>query len=57
MDIKQLTAVINTFVIDKGWYAESSTYPQTPRNIAISVAVEAAEILVGLTQLASPAVR
>ncbi len=45
MDIKQLTAVINTFVIDKGWYAESSTYPQTPRNIAISVAVEAAEIL------------
>jgi NTP pyrophosphatase (non-canonical NTP hydrolase) len=45
MDIKQLTAVINQFVTDKGWYAEASTYPQTPRNIAISVAVEAAEIL------------
>jgi NTP pyrophosphatase (non-canonical NTP hydrolase) len=45
MDIKQLTDVINTFVADKGWYAETSTYQQTPRNIAISVAVEAAEIL------------
>ena len=30
---------------DKGWYAEGTAYPQTPRNIAISVAVEAAEIL------------
>ncbi|NNJ13458.1 nucleotide pyrophosphohydrolase [Chloroflexales bacterium ZM16-3] len=45
MDIRQLTDVINTFVTDKGWYDEASTYPQTPRNIAISVAVEAAEIL------------
>ncbi|NTW98103.1 MAG: nucleotide pyrophosphohydrolase [Oscillochloris sp.] len=45
MDIKQITDVINQFVTDKGWYAEGSAYPQTPRNIAISVAVEAAEIL------------
>lgn len=45
MDIKQLTDVINQFVIDKGWYAEGSIFAQTPRNIAISVAVEAAEIL------------
>ncbi|MEI7645325.1 MAG: nucleotide pyrophosphohydrolase [Chloroflexales bacterium] len=45
MDIKQLTAVINKFVTDKGWYDAQSAYPQTPRNIAISVAVEAAEIL------------
>ncbi|EFO80796.1 MazG nucleotide pyrophosphohydrolase [Oscillochloris trichoides DG-6] len=45
MDIQQLTDVINQFVTDKGWYAEGSRYPQTPRNIAVSVAVEAAEIL------------
>lgn len=45
MDIKALTDVINQFVTDKGWYAEGSVFPQTPRNIAISVAVEAAELL------------
>lgn len=45
MDIKQLTDLINQFVTDKGWYAEGSIFPQTPRNIAVSVAVEAAEIL------------
>jgi NTP pyrophosphatase (non-canonical NTP hydrolase) len=45
MDIKALTDVINTFVTDKGWYAEDSIFPQTPRNIAISVAVESAELL------------
>jgi len=45
MDIRQLTDVINKFVADKGWYDAHTAYPQTPRNIAISVAVEAAEIL------------
>lgn len=45
MDIKQLTDRINQFVTDKGWYAADSIFPQTPRNIAISVAVEAAEVL------------
>ncbi|NJN19449.1 MAG: nucleotide pyrophosphohydrolase [Oscillochloris sp.] len=45
MTIKELTDLINRFVTDKGWYAEHSIFPQTPRNIAISVAVEAAEIL------------
>lgn len=45
MDIKQLTDVINQFVTDKGWYAEGTIFAQTPRNIAVSVAVEAAEIL------------
>ena len=45
MDIRQLTDVINQFVTDKGWYAEDSIFPQTPRNIATSVAVEAAELL------------
>ncbi len=45
MNIQQLTDVINQFVTDKGWYAPESPFAQTPRNIAMSVAIEAAEIL------------
>ena len=45
MDIKQLSQAMDDFVRAKGWYAESSPRPQTPRNIAISLNLEAAEIL------------
>lgn len=45
MDIKQLTDEMNRFVTAKGWYDPDSPYPQTPRNIATSIAIEAAEIL------------
>lgn len=45
MNIQELTTVINQFVTDKGWYGPDTPFPQTPRNIAISVAVESAEIL------------
>lgn len=45
MNIQELTELINRFVTDKGWYAEGSRFAQTPRNIAVSVAIEAAEIL------------
>ena len=45
MDIKELTEEMNTLVRSKGWYAQDSKRPQTPRNLAISLAVEAAEIL------------
>jgi 8-oxo-dGTP diphosphatase len=45
MDIKQLTEEMNHFVRSKGWYAAESKRPQTPRNLAISLALEAAEIL------------
>jgi len=45
MDIKQLTEEMNRFVRSKGWYAERSRRPQTPRNLAISLALEATEIL------------
>ena len=45
MDIKELTAEMNRFVRSKGWYAADSKRPQTPRNVAISLALEAAEIL------------
>jgi NTP pyrophosphatase (non-canonical NTP hydrolase) len=45
MDIQELTEEMNRFVRSKGWYAEGSSRPQTPRNLAISLALEAAEIL------------
>lgn len=45
MNIAELTDLINRFVTDKGWYGPETIFPQTPRNIATSIAVEAAEIL------------
>ena len=45
MDIKQLTDKMNRLVRSKGWYEPNSKRPQTPRNLAISLSVEAAEIL------------
>jgi NTP pyrophosphatase (non-canonical NTP hydrolase) len=45
MDLKQLTEEMHRFVRSKGWYAEDSPRPQTPRNLAVSLALEAAEVL------------
>ncbi len=45
MDIKQLTDEMKRLVRSKGWYEADSKRPQTPRNLAISLSVEAAEIL------------
>ncbi len=45
MDIQQLTEQINRFVTAKGWYQTDSPFAQTQRNIATSVAIEAAEVL------------
>lgn len=45
MDIKQLTEEMHRLVRSKGWYEADSKRPQTPRNLAISLSVEAAEIL------------
>jgi NTP pyrophosphatase (non-canonical NTP hydrolase) len=45
MDIQELTARMHRFVESKGWYADKSPRPQTPRNLAISLALEAAEVL------------
>ncbi len=36
---------MNRFVEAKGWYRPGSRAPQTPRNIAVSMAIEAAEVL------------
>ena len=45
MDIQQLTDEMNRFVEAMGWYREDSPSPQTPRNIAISLVLEASEVL------------
>ena len=45
MDIKQLTEEMHRLVRSKGWYEMDSKRPQTPRNLAISLSLEAAEIL------------
>jgi len=45
MDIKDLTLAMHRFVEAKGWYTSGSLRPQTPRNIAISLALESAEVL------------
>ncbi|MGD8969280.1 MAG: MazG-like family protein [Anaerolineae bacterium] len=43
--IEELTEEMNRFVEAMGWYREDSASPQTPRNIAISLSLEAAEVL------------
>jgi len=45
MDIKQLTDKMHELVASKGWYNADSKRPQTPRNLAVSLSIEAAEIL------------
>lgn len=45
MDIKTLEAAMNAFVESKGWYRPDSPRPQTPRNLAISLVLEASEVL------------
>lgn len=45
MDIKQLAQEMNRFVSSKGWYQPESPRPQTPKNLAISLSLEAAEVL------------
>jgi len=44
MDIKQLTAAMHDFVSTQGWYEASSPKPQTLRNLAISLSLEANEV-------------
>jgi len=45
MDLQALTEAMHAFVAAKGWYAPGSPRPQTPRNLAASLAIEAAEVL------------
>lgn len=43
--IKALTEAMHQFVASKDWYADDSKRPQTPRNLAISLVLEASEVL------------
>jgi len=45
MDLETLTKAMHTFVDSKGWYTENSPKPQTPKNLAISLVLEASEVL------------
>jgi NTP pyrophosphatase (non-canonical NTP hydrolase) len=43
--LQELTQAMHEFVSAKGWYQPDSKRPQTPRNIAISLSLEANEVL------------
>ncbi len=45
MDIKELTQKMHAFVNSKGWYEPNSPRPQSPRNLATSLSLEANEVL------------
>lgn len=45
MDLRALEEAMEQFVMAKGWYDPNSPRPQTPRNLAISLVLEAAEVL------------
>ncbi len=45
MDIEELTRAMHHFVRSQGWYDQESSRPQTLRNLAISLNLEASEVL------------
>lgn len=45
LTIGELTEQMHALVKSKGWYEVDSKRPQTPRNLAVSLSIEAAEIL------------
>ena len=45
MEISELTQAMHQFVRSRGWYERESPRPQTLRNLAISLNLEAAEVL------------
>lgn len=45
MDLDALTKAMHDFVESKGWYEEDSPKQQTQRNLAISLVLEASEVL------------
>lgn len=45
MELHELTTAMHNFVKAKGWYDSASPRPQTLRNIAISLNLEAGEVL------------
>jgi len=45
MTLEELTALMNRFVAEMGWYDHDTRFVQNPRNIAISLSLEASEVL------------
>lgn len=45
MDVQELTRAMHDFVRSQGWYEADSPRPQTLRNLAISLSLEANEVL------------
>ncbi len=45
MELKTLEAAMHAFVESKGWYRPDSSHPQTPKNLAVSLVLEASEVL------------
>jgi NTP pyrophosphatase (non-canonical NTP hydrolase) len=45
MDLRTLEAAMHAFVQSKGWYEANSPHPQTSKNLAISLMLEASEVL------------
>ena len=45
MNIAELTEEMHRFVASKGFYRDDSHRPQVPRNLAISLVLEASEVL------------
>ena len=44
-DLDTLIKAMHAFVESKGWYRDDSPKPQTPKNLAISLVLEAGEVL------------
>jgi 8-oxo-dGTP diphosphatase len=45
MELSELTTKMDAFVRAKGWYRSDSNRPQTAKNLAISLSLEAGEVL------------
>jgi NTP pyrophosphatase (non-canonical NTP hydrolase) len=45
MQLSELEQRMHAFVASKGWYKAGSPKPQSPKNLAISLAIESAEVV------------
>lgn len=45
MELKELETRMHEFVAGKGWYEADSPKRQSPKNLALSLSIEAAEVL------------
>ncbi len=57
MEMKDLEARMHAFVASKGWYDANSPRPQEPKNLAVSLVLEAGEILEHFQWTSEPADR